>query len=61
MIRAQGGAVATMDVSVLGNPSQATAYSKQDVAQEGGSTIDAAIASGDENRAIQIMAGAPAC
>ena len=56
VIRDQGGQVVTMDVSVLGDPSEPTDYSKHDVAQEGGSTIAAAVASGDENQAIQIMA-----
>ncbi len=55
-IRAQGGRVLSMDVSVLGNPSQPTDLSKHDVAQAGGSTIQAAIDSGDENTAMQIMA-----
>ncbi|WP_136443847.1 Tm-1-like ATP-binding domain-containing protein [Pacificoceanicola onchidii] len=52
----QGGRVATMDVSVLGDPSQPTDYSKHAVAEEGGSSIRAAIDSGDENHAMQIMA-----
>ena len=56
VIRAQGGLVVTMDVSVLGDPSKPTDYSKHDVAQEGGSSIAAAIASGNENHAMQIMA-----
>ncbi|MEM7463166.1 MAG: Tm-1-like ATP-binding domain-containing protein [Pseudomonadota bacterium] len=56
VIREQGGKVVTMDVSVLGDPSQPTDYSKHDAAQEGGSTIQAAIDSGDENHAMQIMA-----
>lgn len=56
VIRAQGGQVVTMDVSVLGDPSKPTEYSKHDVAQEGGSSIEAAIASGNENHAMQIMA-----
>ncbi len=55
MIRKQGGIVVTMDVSVLGDPSQATDYSKHDVAAAGGSSIQAAIDSGDENHAMQIM------
>lgn len=55
VIHDQGGRVLTMDVSVLGNPSTATDYSKHDVAAAGSSTIDAAIASGDENHAMQIM------
>jgi len=56
VIRGQGGRVLTMDVSVLGDPSKPCDYSKHDVAQEGCSSIAAAIASGDENRAMQIMA-----
>lgn len=56
VIAEQGGTVITMDVSVLGDPSKATDYSKHDVAQEGGSSIAAAIASGNENHAMQIMA-----
>ncbi|WP_346894219.1 Tm-1-like ATP-binding domain-containing protein [uncultured Roseibium sp.] len=56
VIRGQGGTVLTMDVSVLGNPAQPTDYSKHDVAEEGGSSIQAAIDSGDENHAMQIMA-----
>ncbi|SPH21160.1 hypothetical protein ASD8599_01909 [Ascidiaceihabitans donghaensis] len=56
VIRDQGGHVVTMDVSVLGDPSKPCDYSKHDVAQEGGSTIEAAIASGNENTAMQIMA-----
>jgi len=56
VIRAQGGAVLTMDVSVLGDPSQPTDVSKHDVAEAGGSSIAAAIDTGDENQAMQIMA-----
>ncbi len=56
VIQNQGGTVLTMDVSVLGDPANATDYSKHDVAGEGGSTIDAAIATQDENLAMQIMA-----
>ncbi|WP_082688829.1 Tm-1-like ATP-binding domain-containing protein [Ruegeria marisrubri] len=55
-IRGQGGKVLTMDVSVLGDPANPTDYSKHDVAAEGGSSIQAAIDSGDENHAMQIMA-----
>lgn len=55
-IRGQGGKVRTMDVSVLGDPNAPTDHSKHDVAQAGGSSIDAAIESGDENHAMQIMA-----
>ena len=56
VIHAEGGQVITMDVSVLGEPSKPTVYSKHDVAQEAGSSIAAAIASGNENHAMQIMA-----
>ncbi|MEP4194042.1 MAG: Tm-1-like ATP-binding domain-containing protein [Aliishimia sp.] len=55
VIKEQGGAVLTMDVSVLGDPSSPCDYSKHDVAEEGGSSIAAAIASGNENDAMQIM------
>ncbi len=55
-IRAQGGKVLSMDVSVLGDPSEPTDYSKHDVAEAGGSSVQAAIDSGDENHAMQIMA-----
>jgi len=52
----KGGAVLSMDVSVLGDPTQATDVSKHDVAKAAGSSIQAAIDSGDENHAMQIMA-----
>lgn len=56
VIAGQGGRVLTMDVSVLGDPSTPTDISKHDVAEAGGSSIQAAIDSGDENIAMQIMA-----
>lgn len=56
VIKAQGGGVVTMDVSVLGDPTKPTDFSKHDVATEGGHTIEEAIASEDENVAMQIMA-----
>ncbi|MEM7319776.1 MAG: Tm-1-like ATP-binding domain-containing protein [Pseudomonadota bacterium] len=56
VIRSQGGVVLTMDVSVLGDPSQPTGVSKHEVAEAGNSSIQAAIDSGDENTAMQIMA-----
>lgn len=56
VIRGQGGAVYSMDVSVLGDPSCPTDVSKHDVAAAGGHTIREAIDSGDENIAMQIMA-----
>jgi uncharacterized protein (UPF0261 family) len=56
VIRDQGGQVLRMDVSVLGNPATPVDVSKHDVAAAAGSTIAEAIASGDENHAMQIMA-----
>lgn len=55
-IKGQGGKVLSMDVSVLGDPSQATDISKHDVAGAADKTIEDAIAAGDENKAMQIMA-----
>jgi len=59
-IRAMGGAVLSMDVSVLGDPSEATDISKHQVAAAAGKTIADAINSGDENHAMQIMAAGAA-
>lgn len=56
VIRAQGGEVLTMDVSVLGDPRRPADLSKHDVAAAAGSSIAAAIAGEDENLAMQIMA-----
>lgn len=56
VIRAQGGGVLRMDVSVLGDPSEPTEVSKHQVAEAGGHSIAEAIDSGDENVAMQIMA-----
>ena len=50
------GGVLTMDISVLGDPEKPTDISKHEVAEAGGSSIQAAINSGDENTAMQIMA-----
>lgn len=55
-IEAMGGSVVSMDVSVLGDPSQPADWSKHQVAEAGGSSIQAAIEGGDENTAMQIMA-----
>lgn len=55
-IRALGGAVLSMDVSVLGDPAQPADLSKHDVAAAAGATIAQVIAAGDENAAMQIMA-----
>ncbi len=56
VIRGQGGEALTMDVSVLGNPTAPTDWSKHDVVAEAGTTIDAIIAAEDENIAMQAMA-----
>lgn len=56
VIRAQGGQVLTMDVSVLGEPHGPTDWTKHDVARAGGASIADAIAAEDENTAMQIMA-----
>ena len=55
-IRDRGGAVLSMDVSVLGDPSRPTDISKHDVAEAAGKTIQDATRVGDENVAMQIMA-----
>ena len=54
-IRAMGGGTLTLDVSVLGDPAEATDISKHQVAEAGGSTIPEAIASGSEHVAMNIM------
>lgn len=60
-IRAQGGGTLTLDVSVLGDPEKPTDISKHEVAKAGGSSIEAAIESGSEHVAMNIMsAGASA-
>jgi uncharacterized protein (UPF0261 family) len=56
VIRAQGGRVVTMDVSVLGDPSEPCDISKHQVAEAAGASIAEAIAAEDENVAMQIMA-----
>ena len=55
-IRAQGAAVINMDVSVLGEPAKPCEISKHQVAEAANSSIEEAIASADENHAMQIMA-----
>ncbi|OYX43140.1 MAG: hypothetical protein B7Z02_09775 [Rhodobacterales bacterium 32-67-9] len=55
-IETLGGAVLSMDVSVLGDPPEPVDFSKATVAEAGGSSIAAAIEAGDENVAMQIMA-----
>ena len=56
IIREQGGAALTMDVSVLGDPANPADISKHDVAMAGGTSIAEAIAAENENTAMQIMA-----
>ena len=55
-VKAMGGGVLSMDISVLGDPANPTDISKHEVAEAAGSSIQAAIDSGDENSAMQIMA-----
>ena len=55
-ITALGGDVLTMDISVLGDPENPTDISKHEVAGAANSSIQAAIDTGDENAAMQIMA-----
>ncbi|NOC92402.1 Tm-1-like ATP-binding domain-containing protein [Ruegeria sp. HKCCD6604] len=59
-VRAQGADVLTMDVSVLGDPSESTDISKHDVAAAGGMTIEQVIAQGDENKAFRVMSAGAA-
>ncbi len=54
-IREQGAKVLTMDVSVLGDPTEPTDISKHDVATAAGMSIDEVIALGDENKAFRVM------
>lgn len=56
IIHAQGGDVLSMDISVLGEPTQPTHISKHDVANAGGASIAEAIGAENENTAMQIMA-----
>lgn len=55
-IEHQGGATLTMDVSVLGEPVGSVSVNKHEVAAAAGSSIEDAVATGDENEAMQIMA-----
>ena len=55
-IQSMGGGTLSMDISVLGDPENPTDLSKHEVAEAGGSSIQEAIDSGDENTAMQIMA-----
>ena len=55
-IKALGGGAVAMDISVLGDPVAPPVESTHEVAEAGGCSIQAAIDSGDENTAMQIMA-----
>ena len=55
-LQALGGGVMSMDISIIGDPAKPTDVSKHDVASAAGSSIQAAIDTGDENAAMQIMA-----
>ena len=59
-VERQGGAVLTMDVSVLGEPAAPVDVTKHQIAAAAGSSIEAAATSGDENSAMQIMAAGAA-
>lgn len=56
VIREADGIPLMADVSILGDPPYIPDYSKHDVAHAAGTTIEAVIASGDENSAIALMA-----
>jgi len=55
-IKAMGGGVLTMDVSVLGDPENPTDISKQQVAEAADGSIQKAIDFNSENEAMQMMA-----
>jgi uncharacterized protein (UPF0261 family) len=55
-IDAAGGDTIMMDISVLGDPPYKPAYDKHAVAAAANTTIDAVIASGDENSSMTLMA-----
>ena len=55
-VREQGGRAVSMDVGVLADGPLAADHSRHEVAAAGGGSIEAAVASGDENAAMQLMA-----
>ena len=55
-IESQGASAICMDVSVLGDAAMPVEIDKHDVASAAGSSIAEAVAAGDENSAMQIMA-----
>jgi uncharacterized protein (UPF0261 family) len=56
IIAKAGGLPVMVDVSVLGDPPYVPDYSKHDIAKSANTTIEAIIASGDENSAMALMA-----
>ncbi|MBR0857095.1 Tm-1-like ATP-binding domain-containing protein [Bradyrhizobium liaoningense] len=55
-INLAGGETVMMDISVLGDPSYEAQHDKHAVAAAAGTTIEAVIASGDENSSMTLMA-----
>lgn len=55
-----GGVPVMVDVSVLGDPPYVPAHSKHDVAAAAGTSMEAILASGDENSAMALMASGAA-
>ena len=55
-IRADGGNIIRMDVGVLGEPASKVEITKEEVANQGGSSIPEIISFNDENLAMQAMA-----
>ena len=55
-VEAAGGDALMMDVSVLGDPPYKPDWSKRDIAEAAETTIEAIVASGDENSAMALMA-----
>lgn len=55
IIRTSGGEAVMVDVSILSDPPYTPQYSRHDIAEAAGTTIEAIIASGDENSAMAAM------
>ncbi|WDZ79950.1 Tm-1-like ATP-binding domain-containing protein (plasmid) [Ensifer adhaerens] len=60
VIREAGGLPVMMDVSILGDPPYQPEYSRHDIADAAGVTIEAIAASGDEHSAMALMAAGAA-
>ncbi|OHV79709.1 Tm-1-like ATP-binding domain-containing protein [Ensifer sp. LCM 4579] len=56
VIEEAGGLPLMVDVSILDDPPYAPDYSKHDIAKAAGTSIEAILASGDENSAMTLMA-----